>query len=261
MCIWVEVVDQLTGVFLLQLDEALVVERCAFRTLVEGVGVLNAIRGFKGAADEKIKVDVDAALLQFGNELVFAVEGFRIEGAGVGTMAVDEAARRFEIEELEANAVDAEAGQGLGPESSLIFGRNLLRARAPVGNVDAPQPDAPAVSRGEVPVADFDKTVFACGRVKEERDIDGRRRECATADDPWRRAPCRRWIVRKERDWLRRGGERRRPERSSWADSSFMDSRARTMLVRSGTQFRDRSTDRYPPKVGYESRSGCGLLP
>ena len=66
--------------------------------------VANAIACLVRASDVQVEVDVDAALFQFGDEEVLAIELLTIELAAVGTSAVDQASWSVEVEEVKASS-------------------------------------------------------------------------------------------------------------------------------------------------------------
>ena len=166
----IDVRQQLLRVFLFQLDEARVEERETLGPL-DLVVVAHAVAGLVGAAHVEVQVDIDAALLELGDLEIQAVELLSIERAAVGACGIDDAARGGEIEKVQADDVDAEAGQGGGPHGGVFLGRQFDRPAAPIGEVDAPEANALAVGFDEVAALDADEAVLAGRRIEEERHV------------------------------------------------------------------------------------------
>ncbi len=143
--------QQLLGIFLLQLDHALVEERRSFRALAELVRILDAIARFEWPPDEQIKVDVDSAFLQFRNKKVFAIELVGVQVACVLASGRDESTRRLKIEKLETHAVHAKPRQRCRPKRSIFFRGNLPRSFAPIGDIHTPQANTLAVAGRQWP--------------------------------------------------------------------------------------------------------------
>ncbi len=87
---------------------------------------------------------------------------------------IDDAARRRQVEEMQAHHIDAVTGQRGGVQGGVFVGRKQDGAAAPIGEVDAPEADAPAAGFDEVAALNADKAILAGGRVEQEGDIGGR---------------------------------------------------------------------------------------
>src|SRR5580658_2555169 len=166
--------QQLLGVVLFELNQALVKERRSFRAFAELVRVLYAVACLEWPPDQEVEVNVDSAFLQFRDEEVFAIELVGGQMACVRESGRDEPARRFKIEKLEAHAIHAKSRQRGRPQGRIFFRGDLPRSLAPIGNIHTPQANPPAVAGGQMPVRHLNKSVFSRRRVQKKRNIDWR---------------------------------------------------------------------------------------
>ncbi len=168
----VDVREQVVRIFLLQLDNALIVEREALDPIaIDLLGVVDAIAFLVIAADVEVEIHVDPVLLQLGDQEVEPVELLRIEGAGIVFAAVGNAGGRPFVYEVQPNDVDAIPRQSSRPHGRVLFGGKLDRARAPVGEMDAPEADPFAIGLDEVAALHADEAVLSGGRVVEEGEV------------------------------------------------------------------------------------------
>ena len=79
-----------------------------------------------------------------------------------------------QVQELEADAVDAESRERGSIDLGIVVRRQQRRTCSPAGEIDTPEPNPLAVGGGEVSTGDADEAVFAGGSIKEEPDV-GRR--------------------------------------------------------------------------------------
>jgi hypothetical protein len=180
----VDVRQQVVGVLLLQLDDALVEEREALGPL-QAVGIRHAIALFVRASDVEIEVHVDAVLLELGHQEVEPVELLRIEGAGIVLAAVGNAGGRPLVDEMQADNVDAVTRQGAGPHRRVFLGGKLDRSRTPIGEVNAPESDTLPVGLHEVSALDANVAVLTGRSIVEKRYVGGRRCGVAMVDYIW----------------------------------------------------------------------------
>ena len=170
--------QQVVGVLFLQLDDAFVVERNALRPL-QAVGVRHTVAFLEDTPHVEVQVHVDAVLLELGDQEVQPVELLSIEGTGIVLAAVGNAGGSPLVQEMQADDVDAIAGQGGGPHGSIFFRRQFDRAGTPVGEMDAPKADAPAVGLDQVSALNADVAVLSRRSVVQERNIRRRARRRA----------------------------------------------------------------------------------
>ena len=201
--------QELLCIFFLQFYQAGIEVRdgfCAGLSINQGV-IFNSVTALVLATHVQVEVDVDAVQLQLIDEIVQAVELLRIHGARVVARVVDEtappcriglcarsgsactrcsrptcsarptrtsrctyAAGTRPVKKLEANTVDAEAGELGGEDLSVVVRRQHI------GAVDAPEAKARAVGCFEMSAGDADETTLARGSFQQEAHVGGRGR-------------------------------------------------------------------------------------
>src|ERR1700683_62159 len=153
--------QELLRILFLQFNHAAVEERGSLGTFPQQLCVLYAVSSLKGTPDQKIEVNIDAALFQLGDEEIFPVKLVCVETLCVLATAIDQPARRFKIKKLEAHAVHAKARERHRPKRCVLFGRNLSRTFAPVRDVDPPEANTLPVTGRQMAVLHLDKSMFA----------------------------------------------------------------------------------------------------
>ena len=169
----VHVRKQIARVFFLQFDAARV-------ELPDGLvrprrTLRNAVARVEGASHVEVHVHVDAALLEGGDHVVELVELRRGELAlGLRVVVEDALAARIHevlvpgVHEVQAHAVDAEAGEARGK----AVGDIVLREVRGAGEVSAVEADGAGV-RHELAALHAHETMLAGRRVEEVRHAGG----------------------------------------------------------------------------------------
>src|SRR5208337_4794196 len=112
----------------------------------------------------EIEVDVDAALLQLGDEIVKFLELARLKVQRVGRMPAKEGVAPRGVQSVHSHEIKAEFRQAVGDA-----GRGLRRRKVGfAGEVHAPEPLASGIRKPEMPVTDLDEAVLASRRVEEK---------------------------------------------------------------------------------------------
>ena len=88
--------QQILGVLLLEIDEARIEKREPLAPL-DFVEVLHAVAGLIRPAHVQVEIDIDPALLEFGDLVVQAVELLGVERAAVVAGGIDDPARRWQV--------------------------------------------------------------------------------------------------------------------------------------------------------------------
>ncbi len=162
--------QEFPGVLLLQFDQARVKKREALGP-ADSVVVLDTISGLVGTAYIEVEIEINAALLQFGNKEIQPIELLRVELAAIFSGSVDKPAGRGQVEEMKTNAIHAEPSQRCGPHRCVFLGRDHHRTLAPVSEVDSPKPDALAIGLDKMAAPHADEAILAGGSLQEKRDV------------------------------------------------------------------------------------------
>jgi len=173
----VAVGEKLLGVFAMEAGDV-VVEILESLPQAEALVVGHSVPGPIDPADVEVEVAVDAALLEFGHEEVEAVELRGVEAAG-GLAIGREEARPFApvgVEEVEADAIDAESGDLFGHSGRVGF----FREAGSAGEVHPPQPQPSSPPIYQVPALDADVAVFARRALEQPGQVE----ECPCVRSP-----------------------------------------------------------------------------
>ena len=166
------------GIFLLQLNEAGVVDGIALGAEREAAGIVQPVAFREVAGDQQIDVQIDALFLEFGGEIVEAIQTLRMEEAAralfivqqrsfLAARPVSDALADRRVGRVHADHVHAQAGETLGQALGVLVSRGIGAG----GNVETQETGACAVFKDEMTVLDADEAVLACRRVQQVGEV------------------------------------------------------------------------------------------